>query len=196
MCGPVRCQVARIGGLATLSELSKFLLCLQILLTEAYLGLLSSKSSWSTWYQHATIVRDCLHPVRGWAIHGISWLLAKILMAWWHAVAAWGEHLSVLVVLNRSVSLHSWMLLIVAILRAAIYNHTFVSLTSKVAIWISHISISSHIRRAEVLAGTRTAEASTLPSCVKWSGEGVHRRGHKVVAWKDLLRRLCEACTI
>ena len=72
--------------------------------------------------------------MRRWALHWMDGRLPEVLMPWWHALAAWRQHLIVLIVLNGPVSLHTWRLVVVAILRAAIYNYTFSAWACKVTI--------------------------------------------------------------
>lgn len=49
-----------------------------------------------------------------------------ILMARWHIitlVASWTEHLAWLVSINRSVSVHAWLVVLIVIVLSAVYNH-------------------------------------------------------------------------
>ena len=126
MSRPVGRQVARIGRLTALSELSKILLRLQILLTEANLSMLASVRR-PVWHHHASIVGNSLHASWRWALHRIHGRLAsEVLVPWWHACAARRQHLIVLIVLNGSISMHArWLLVVIAVLRTAIYNYTF-----------------------------------------------------------------------
>lgn len=136
MGASVRRQMTRIGRLSTLPELTKILLRLQVLLTEADLSVLATvcRSSAIT-TQHASIVRDRLHTVRYGTVYrvGLRRLLSKVLLVpWGHATAAIAprrKHLRILAVLDGTITLHTarlLLVLIVVILSAAIINnHAF-----------------------------------------------------------------------
>ena len=136
MCASVRCQVTRIGRLSALPELTEILLRLQVLLTEAYLSVLTTVCRCTTTTQHASIVRNRLHTVRWGTIHRVSALrrlLPKVLLVsrrHTSAITPRRHHLRVLTVLDGPIALHTarLLVLIVVILSAAIINNHALSL--------------------------------------------------------------------
>jgi len=92
---------------------------------------------------------------------------------------------------------HSVLLvMIIIILGAAIYNHTFLS-GSKVAVWIAHKAIRVHVWCPEVLTHVpyhgRPAEVTNTPANVKGSWKSVKLLWQEaIISRKDLIWSLVD----
>ena len=122
------CQVPGVRSLTSCAEIAKVFLSLQVTLAEANLGVLTISAA-----HHTCVMLDCRHARRRGTLRGNIALRTVWLVSRWQLTAvitSWGESIRsvkviVLIVLNGAVSMHSWLLLKVVILSAAIYNHTF-----------------------------------------------------------------------
>ncbi len=152
-------------------------------------------------------MRNGVHALRRWALcwMQVSRRSTKILLILWHVllptITAWAEHLAWHVGIDRSVSLHLGLLIVIIVL-SAVYDHSFaLHRHTKVSVWIVlHKAIGNHIRCTKVLIHHRrwwlTEVLHSIGPCVEWSLKSVHLWRHKIVWTKFLLRLLLESTLI
>lgn len=143
-------------------------------------------------------MRYGVHALRSWAL---CWMQVgggstKILLMLWHVllptIAAWAEHLARHVGIDRSVSLHLRLLIVIIVL-SAVYDHTLaLHRHAKVSIWIVlHKAIGNHVWCTKVLIhhrrGRTTEVLHSIGTCVEWSLKSIHLWRHKIVVWTKLL---------
>ncbi len=188
-----------------LTESPKILLRLQIL-AEADLCLLSvAHVIWG--YEQTVIMRNGVHALWRWAL---CWMQVgrrstEILLMLRHVllptIATWAEHLTRHVGIDRSVSLHLGLLIVIIVL-SAVYDYSFaLHRHTKVSIWIVlHKAIGNHVWCTKVLIhhrrGRLTEVLHSIGTCVKWSLKSIHLRRHEIVWTKLLLRLLLESTLI
>ncbi len=146
-------------------------------------------------------MRNCVHALKLWAL---CWMQVgrrstKILLVLWHVllptIAAWAEHLAWHVGIDRSVSLHLRLLIVIIVL-SAVYDHTLVlhrHAKVSISILLLHKAIGNHVRCTKVLIHHRRGRLAevlhSVGTCVEWSLTSIHLWRDKIV-WTKLLLRL------